>query len=231
MKGTVSTLADPSLTLAPLRGGEGTGSDSAVHALPGEINHGTACKVRKVSFPHPKKWAPYLVAIPLGLAVLAFPVFFKRYKIPQGGMFPTYAAGAHFVARRSPYASVADVRRGDIVIYTQMRDGERYDFVWRVVGLPGEKIAIHADTVLVDGRALPHRQLRTEEGFTIFEETADGRSYQIALPSKPDDKSELAEIEVPPDHVFVLGDNRHNAYDSRGTGPVPFDAIVARVTW
>jgi signal peptidase I len=103
-----------------------------------------------------------------------------------------------------------------------------------VIGLPGERIAIQADTVTVNGRTLPRRELRKQDDFTIFQETAGGRSYQIALPSTvaaPDGKSELAEITVPPDHVFVLGDNRHNAFDSRGNGPVPFEAIIARAIW
>jgi type IV secretory pathway protease TraF len=78
---------------------------------------------------------------------------------------------------------------------------------------------------------LPRRPLRQQEGYAIFEETADGHAYEIALPTEPDGKSELAEITVPPDHLYVMGDNRHNAYDSRGNGPVPFEAVVARAIW
>jgi len=154
-----------------------------------------------------------------------------RWKIPQDGMFPTYPAGAHLVARLNPYPNVGAVRRGDVVIYKTMRDGDRYDFIWRVVGLPDERIRIHDDVVVVNGRGLPHRTLRQQDDFTIIEETADGRSYQIAVPTKPDGKGDFPETAVPPDQVFVLGDNRHNAFDSRGNGPVPFDSIVARVIW
>ncbi|HMF41536.1 MAG TPA: signal peptidase I [Polyangia bacterium] len=171
------------------------------------------------------------IGISLGLVCLLSAAGCGRWKIPQDGMFPTYPAGAHIVARLNPYPDVTAVRRGDVVIYKTMRDGDRYDFIWRVVGLPGERIAIRGDAVLVNGRALPHRPLRQQDGYAIIEETAESRSYHIAVPEKPDGKSDFAEVAVPPDHVFVLGDNRHNALDSRGSGPVPFDAIVARAIW
>lgn len=172
------------------------------------------------------------VGIPLAFVFFALSVAgCGRWKIPQDGMFPTYPAGAHLLARLNPYGNVGAVRRGDVIIYKTMRDGERYDFIWRVVGLPGERIRIHDDVVVVNGRGLPHRTLRQQDDFTIIEETADGRTYEIAVPTKPDGKGDFPETAIPPDSVFVLGDNRHNAFDSRGNGSVPFDAIVARVIW
>lgn len=183
-----------------------------------------------MSLLRPKKWE-LAVGIPLVLSLLVYAALFGRWKIPQGGMFPTYPAGAHILARMNPYTRAAAVQRGDIVIYRVIRDGDRYDFIWRVVGLPGDRVAIHNDTVVVNGRELPRRALRQQDGFAIFEEVADDRRYEVALPAVPDEKSELAEIKVPAECVYVLGDNRHNAFDSRGNGPVPFDAIVARAIW
>jgi signal peptidase I len=55
-------------------------------------------------------------------------------------------------------------------------------------------------------------------------------SARIALPEKAARaaSAHFAAVEVPPGHVFVLGDNRHHAHDSRGAGTVPFDTILAR---
>lgn len=175
------------------------------------------------------------IAIVFGFSVAASATYaamtFGRWRIPQDGMFPGFPAGTHLVARKSPYGSVADVRRGDVVIYKVARDGVRYDFIWRVVGLPGERVAVHADTVVVNGRELPRRWLREQGDLTIFEETTDDRKYEIALPAVPDEESEYAEIQVPAAHIFVLGDNRHNAVDSRRKGTVPFETIVAKAIW
>ncbi len=167
----------------------------------------------------------------LMIPVLLFPIFLGRWRIPQAGMFPTYPAGARIVGRKILYGSIADVRRGDIVIYRTKRDGRRTDFIWRVVGLPGERVALHADAVVVNGRELPRRPVRQQDGFAIFEETAESQSYEIALPVEPDGNTELAEVTVPPEHLFLLGDNRHNAADSRSSGPVPFNAVIARAIW
>jgi signal peptidase I len=165
------------------------------------------------------------------VAIFVSAVFFGRWRIPQGGMFPTYRPGAQIIARKSPYSSIANVRRGDIVIYKHMLDGARFDLIWRVVGLPGERVAIRADAVLVNGRALRQRPLRQQDGHAIVEETADGHAYEIALPATPDGHGDFAEVEVPPGHLFALGDNRHEAADCRSSGPLPFEAIIAKAIW
>jgi signal peptidase I len=173
-----------------------------------------------------------LFGVPLIAALFLLATFYGRWQIPQGGMFPTYPPGSHFVARKKPYRTVADVARGDVVIFRVNKEGVPYDYIWRVVGLPGERVAIQADAVSIDGRALTTRPVEQRAGYAIMEERAGDRTYQIALPVEPpDEKSEMAEVRVPGGHVFLLGDNRHNAVDSRSLGPIPFGAILARVSF
>jgi signal peptidase I len=73
-----------------------------------------------------------------GLAYLV--LSFKLYKVPQNGMFPTIDAGETLVGQRKPYGSVNDVQRGDIVVFTVKQGGKDVDFIWRVIGLPGEEV-------------------------------------------------------------------------------------------
>jgi signal peptidase I len=175
------------------------------------------------------------LGVTLSLTLVAGFVFFRLryapYTIPQNGMYPGLPAKSHFWARKHPYRRVEDVQRGDIIVFRQQRPEGAVDFVWRVVALPRDRIAIREDTVLVNGYPL-HRQPGSDEGeMRFYEETAGTQTYRIALPVRPAQPGEFPETTVPEGHVFVLGDNRHNANDSRVMGPVPFATIVARAGW
>jgi signal peptidase I len=154
---------------------------------------------------------------------------FGRWRIPQDGMAPGLPAGKAVWGHKKAYTAPADVRRGDVVIFRRVLEGVAYDYVWRVIGLPGERLAIRDDVVLVDDRPLPRRPLPARGGRTVFEESAGpDRRYAVAAPASPGPKSQMAPLVVPADSFFLLGDNRHGAADSRDHGPVPFAAILAR---
>jgi signal peptidase I len=179
-----------------------------------------------------KKLRSRLVWSLAALVLMVGAAFFRHhhelYTIPQDGMFPDLPAGTRFWVTRHPYRSIDDVHRGDVIVFQRGGEGARTDHVWRVIGLPGERIAIRQDAVLVNGQPLPRAPLRDEGGLHIFKETAGEQSYRIALPARLAPESELDEVTVPAGHVFVLGDNRHHAADSRTMGPVAFGSIVAR---
>lgn len=99
--------------------------------------------------------------------------------------------------------------RGDIVILDPPVPSTE-PLVKRVIALPGEKVAIRAGRVYVDGVPL-------DEGYT-----AGPPTYEYP-PSSGD-----AEFTVPPGAVFVLGDNRNNSRDSHVFGPVPLDNVIGK---
>jgi signal peptidase I len=80
-------------------------------------------------------------------------------------------------------------------------------FVKRVVGLPGDRIAVHGGHVIRNGRL-------AREPF--------------AAPCGGGPECDLAAIVVPPGHYFLMGDNRGNSDDSRYWGPVPRGQIIGR---
>lgn len=96
-------------------------------------------------------------------------------------------------------------RRGDVVIFHPPNDPQR-DFVKRVIGEPGDSIQIRRGTVYVNGVAL-------DEPYVTF------RDFQNYGP-----------VVVPPEHYFVLGDNRPESEDSRARsiGMVPLESIVGQ---
>lgn len=168
-----------------------------------------------------------IVSILVGVVVLRF-VVFDWYRVPQGGMYPTIQKGGHVVTWRKPYSSISEVRRGDVIAYRVDVDGKNYDFIWRVIALPGDEVEVTGTHVAVNDVALDREKVREEEALEIFRETnADGVQYEVAYP-RTGEAPEPVSVRVPEDHVFVLGDNRWNAADSRYKGSIPFSAIVGR---
>jgi signal peptidase I len=190
-----------------------------------------------------------------GTLAIVFRAFVAQpFTIPSGSMTPTLEVGDYiWVAKYAygysnfslPLGSVLPVftyartlpARGDVVVFRLPSDPD-VDYVMRVVGLPGETIELRRGVVLIDGKPLPHAQRGRYQGSdpayagaVIREETLpEGRTYST-LDAIPDSRSdEAGPVKIPEGHVFVLGDNRDNANDSRfGVGFVPVANIVGKV--
>ncbi|WP_010543735.1 signal peptidase I [Sphingomonas elodea] len=114
----------------------------------------------------------------LGGWVVALGIFFlfqsavaRPYYIPSGSMMPALRTGDRLVASKFPYGfsqasfpihgkDIARTRlfgrtpeRGDIVIVVRRGDGE--DLIKRVIGLPGDTIAVRHGQVILNGKAVP----------------------------------------------------------------------------
>ncbi len=155
----------------------------------------------------------------------------RAYKIPSGGMEPTVQIGDHILADMSAYGlrnplsgSILSRRRepsrGEIIVFLYPEDRSR-EFLKRVIALPGETVEVRNRQVLVDGKPLSEPYVRF-----IEEDPKDGGD-----PRSPRDN--WGPQLVPPDHFFVLGDNRDNSKDSRYWGFVPRGDVrgVARVVY
>jgi len=129
-------------------------------------------------------------------AVAAMRGVTRRFEIKELSMAPTLEPGDWVVARRR----TAVPERGDIVVF---RDpgGSGLNLIKRVIGLPGEHIAIANGRVSVNGAILADRWA---QGTTA-----------------PD-----GEWHIPDGHVWVLGDNRGaSRSDGRSIGTTPIEGI------
>jgi len=150
--------------------------------------------------------------------------------IPQNGMFPGLPAGSRLLTVKRPYKSINDVSRGDVVVFTRDIGGRTFKYIWRVVGLPGDLVEVANEALTLNGQALKHETVRKEGQYLIVREWNGSVSYEVAY-NQTLDRAEpppIASMKVPPDHLFLLGDNRYMAEDSTFVGPVPFASVVEK---
>jgi signal peptidase I len=163
------------------------------------------------------------------LAFLIIKTFFiGYYRIPQNGMYPGLPAGSRVFATQRAYAGPSTVKRGDIVVFVREENAQRYNYIWRVIALPGEKIDASGESLTIDGQPVTRQRVREESGTTIFREQIGDLVYEVAFLSSPQSLPPDASVTVPPDHFFVMGDNRFDARDSRYFGPIEFTSIIGK---
>jgi signal peptidase I len=156
------------------------------------------------------------------LMVVAFDVVFGFIRpfvvepmyVPSESMLPTLQVGDRVLTNKLAYDFLSSPERGDLVVFKDIGKEKDEDTVKRVIGLPGDEISVEDGTLLVNGSPPYEPYLNTEEGAT--QETPALETF--------------GPVFVPKDHVFVMGDNRANSYDSRFFGPVPNENIVGKVS-
>ena len=171
------------------------------------------------------------------------------YVVPTGSMKPTILEGDRIFANklaydlRVPYttlhiASWDDPKRGDIVVFNSPTDGIR--LVKRVVGIPGDTVAMSNNQLSINGEALRYNSLdpgslepstlSSDAIQKIYTEDLTGRKHKtMVMPYQPSIRS-FAPVTVPDGHYFMMGDNRDNSADSRYFGFVDRKEILGRAT-
>jgi signal peptidase I len=168
-----------------------------------------------------------ILAIVLALIVAKL-FFIGFYTIPQNGMYPGLPAGSRLFTVRHAYGDASSVKRGDIIVFIQEVNGQRYNYIWRVIALPGEKVVASGDSLTVNGQPAQRQRLREVEGRTIYREQIGDASYEVAFAQSPQNTPPEISVTVPPNEFFVLGDNRSDAQDSRYLGTIQFSSIIGK---
>ncbi|WP_299812943.1 signal peptidase I [Tardiphaga sp.] len=211
-----------------------------------------------------RRWSVQLaqIAAIVGIVFIAKGALAEPFYVPSASMEPTLLIGDALLATKFPYgystASLpihvslpetgrvlaATPKRGDVVVFRWPGDRSQV-WVKRVIGLPGDRIELRGGVVWINGVATTIKP----DGLGAAEDDNGGsepaRRYVETLPDgvshpifKLFDNGRLdntAEVTVPADHLFVMGDNRDNSADSRvpvrsgGVGLLPMDNLVGRV--
>ena len=146
------------------------------------------------------------VAVVVGAVVVALVVrtfLLQAFSIPSGSMETTLEINDRLLVNKLSY-QFGEVERGDIVVFLKpdSLSSPYDDLIKRVIGLPGDVIEGRDNQIFINGEALVETYLDDDVVIRDFNS-----------------------VEVPADHVFVMGDNRSNSADSRVFGPINVDRI------
>jgi signal peptidase I len=224
-------MADPTAEAPTQPSGSEPESD-AFSVEPGRAQKGEGRRARRAKDKGPGSFLrelPVLLFIAFVLALLIKSFLVQAFYIPSESMLPTLQVGDRVLVNKVVY-HLHPPRRGDIIVFedphpaaethrnaleafwhwlTQglgVSTNPEKDFIKRVIALPGETIEIKHGDVFINGKKLVEPYLNLP---------LDTRDYRPT--------------HVPPDSLFVMGDNRINSNDSRfGLGFIPYDKVVGR---
>jgi len=161
-----------------------------------------------------------LAAIALAIVVQAFVV--KPYQIPSDSMANTLVPHQRVLVDRLIYR-FRPVERGDIIVFRCAALGNEV-LIKRVVGLPGDLLALRNGRLYVNGVQASDSFVDKVGG--VVEPTRPAYSSTSDDPSPP--WSLAQPYRVPVGRYFVMGDNRTDSSDSRYWGTVPRGAIIGQ---
>ena len=159
----------------------------------------------------------------------------EAFYCPSESMSPTLLKGDRFLANKLVQRKQPNY--GDVVIFLAPNNREVVN-VKRVVGLPGDTVAVRGNEVFVNGRKLEHQPVLRLSGASSLNsggsrvlETNGGATYSIQFTESKEKMADLPETRVPTGNCFVLGDNRNHSEDSRKYGVVPLGDILGKVEY
>lgn len=145
----------------------------------------------------------------------------EAYFIPTNAMSPALIAGDYIfvnkiVYKKLPWRREVIARPGDVIVFQLPHDKSK-DYIKRVIAVPTQTVEIKENQVWVNQQVITN-------GNT---ETLGKHTYEVVW----GELENMPSVIVPPDHLFVMGDSRHEGKDSRKLGFIPMDWVVGRAEW
>lgn len=134
---------------------------------------------------------------------------FKPFYVKGQSMEPTFLSSEYLIIDELSYR-FREPERGEVIVF-RAPVAEKDYYLKRVIGLPGERVKVVDNKVIIYNETYPEG-IVMEEGY-LGEDTEGNISFSLGS-----------------DQYFVMGDNRDASFDSRRFGPISRDMIVGR-TW
>jgi len=189
------------------------------------------------------------------VAVSIIRVFLAQaFNIPSGSMKPTLLPGDFILVNKLVYGEwsvgipftgvefftyhnrLAKPDRGDVIVFKYPKE-PKIDYIKRIIGLPGDVVAVVNDVVYLNGKPLKReyvgdyveRNARARKYIEYIPRRYTGKQYSYSVMEIFDGEGlNFGPIKVPEGYYFVLGDNRDNSKDSRVWGFVPDKNIIGQ---
>jgi len=147
----------------------------------------------------------------------------EPFNMPSASMQPTLLPGDQFYTDKrvaSPWSR--PLERGEVIVFQHPEQREQR-YVMRAVALAGEAVEVHCGRLSIDGHEVDSRP-SSEESTCM-----DSMDFPTSDECPEEMETRETGCVVPEGHVFMLGDNRDNSWDSRFWGPLPVENVVGTV--
>jgi signal peptidase I len=139
----------------------------------------------------------------IGSLPIAIHSIIEPFIVPSESMTPTLQIGDRLLVLKQPFSQYQP-KIGDLIVFNSPQKRGQY-FVKRIVGLPGDRLETRNNQLLRNNQPQLEPYLPEPIHYTLAPQT------------------------IPPDRLFVLGDNRNRSYDSHVWGSLDRSAIIGRV--
>ena len=140
-------------------------------------------------------------------SVLIITFLYQPVRVEGTSMLPRLEDSDRLFINKFVY-HISAIERGDVVVFHYPRDPEK-SYIKRVIALPGDRIWIAQGEVWVNGKAL----------------------HETYVPDQYRDTRSMADMIVPQDRYFMMGDHRSISSDSREFGPVERSLIYGKAVF
>ncbi|MBI2380754.1 MAG: signal peptidase I [Gammaproteobacteria bacterium] len=170
------------------------------------------------------------------LLMVAFRSSFADWNtVPTGSMQPTIVEGDRILVDKLAYdlklplsdislVRLGEPKRGDIVVFNSKAAGTR--LVKRVMGLPGDTVAMKDNLLIINGVPAGYSDIRSTGEGVFAVETVGELRHRVRFAPQAGGLSSFGPVRVPEGQYLMLGDNRDNSADSRVIGFVPREELA-----